>query len=314
MEQLVIDAIGEVDRVDEILPLSLEIEDILDHDRPTGTSIYIAATSDLQNATHLIFDIEYGIQCLVIRAFRERAREAMRGPNGIMAIAEEVRNRLIRGWRDGKFSIANKYELSPPDIGNIIYQVVDDSWVVGIVPFSSITTFTGGRVVASGAGSLFPVTPPPDVGDQWYLDTKSKPYRWHEIGEWFSEYHNEVPFMYFSTITEDQVIGWLGHAFNEYMSPFKLAITKVLMAQSVGDADPFNLNVEQWNGSSWDLVKQFAFDQEDMSEPVVIEWSGSNIWFLDKLKMTRVRASDIGGTAPAGFAMSLMVQEVGDDS
>jgi len=310
-EQMVIDALGEIDQAMGPQALSLDLADIIDRDRPSRTTVYVSVETDIENGTgDAVWDIVFDANVIVLKPYRELARDGMRSSNGVQNICEEIRNRLIRSNREGKFELVGKFALSPPDIGRAIYQVVDSSFIVGIVPFSSVTTFCGGRVVASTSGTSFPVNPPPQVGDQHYDEIRDRPFRYHAIGEWVSEAEEVVQFLKGGAATDLTAIPLQAVIQAGYKTPVELAIVQVQIAQSAA-ADPFDIELLE-DGV---VVKTITFnppvDPSSAIEPMIVEYLGANAWTIAAGKKLTCRVNNTGATDPSDVSVLVKVREIG---
>lgn len=198
VENAVISSLGEIDMVTGVNALSLDDEDILDFDHPQSPVIYVRAEPELDRQSagpDPAYDIRWDVEVLVMIAIRTLVRESMRGSNGCMALAELIRNKLTRSVSRKEFKVDGKFSLSPPAYQKTLYRVLEKSgtrsqqksWLLAVVPFQTTTTWTGGHVVASGAGVSFPLTP--DEGDQFYRTDLDRAFRYNGA-KWLSEHRD----------------------------------------------------------------------------------------------------------------------------
>jgi hypothetical protein len=182
VENAVVSHLGEIDGVWEIRAFSASESDIIDHARLVGGTCIIVQVKDVpfENPNvgpNTTWDIVWQVNVHVLVPIRETTEDALRGSNGAQAIAGQIRGRLNNA---SLFGVDGKFRPSPLACRDVNQRIVEKSFVVGTVQFSTRTTYTGEHVVASTAGSGFPSSP--TAGDQHFLTSPAPGREWRYTG------------------------------------------------------------------------------------------------------------------------------------
>lgn len=297
--------IGEVDSVWEVQALSLDPNEILKLARVIGgNSIFINIDENYGNPTagpKPKKDITFSFEIFCFVPVGSTVEEALRDSNGAMAIARVIRDRLnnvilFDDLNDGKFL------PTPLAFADTTYEVDGNSFVVGVLPGSCTTTYTGGHTVASNTASGFPSNPA--EGDQLYHTGFEKAYRRHSTDQWLSESEPPFTFSVSGAMPDLTVIPYAGiHAKIE--SPFPAVIVGGLIKQSNAGVDAFDLEI-----LVNDVVKEtIAFDVGNPTKATNFNLNPGSLVALAEDDSIQCRINGTGATKPDDGVVTLYVRE-----